>query len=250
MTTILRPDGHHLTTVKQDHHPERVKRRRQEQEKFLLDCVNGFVDDMQQSQFGSTRPNEAAIFQHYDEKWRSQCLIIEKGNEPIETNPEAFKQQIELQRKSHQKKELVMKPIHELSDADMELFDMVLIANSTFGQLWLTNRFALVRYNTGIYLHLPDITDGDRWTECLVHAVEQGLCHFHLKSAGYRMADLIMHVRTIGVNGWITPFPSEADIAMYIKSQVSHSWAAPSPMQTHLASLRLLRRVWWNPSTW
>lgn len=67
---------------------------------------------------GATRPNEAAIDQHYITEWVKTCTTVMNSIDPVDVEPDAMKNWIAEQRAAKLRKENMAKPLHAIVDLE------------------------------------------------------------------------------------------------------------------------------------
>lgn len=203
MTEILRADGHVLSTVKRSHDSDRVMARRQQVSKELAECIEGYRKDLQPDPLGGAPPNEPAIYEHWDARWRNHCNIIAKSSEPVEVDPEAFKRHVDVYKEEVRKRTMEAKPLNALSPEELTEYDLTYLGTTAIGELWIANRFAVVIDSNGAgYLHLPDVADGDDWPLYLVERAKRFELPFQCKRNGMSLQTIGGFVNALGIKGW------------------------------------------------
>lgn len=139
--------GNTLGVVKRAHDPEKVDRARKDMSARLNEHLEGFAADMATDPLGATKPDEAAVFTHWDDLWRDLCKRRGDSDMPVLYEADAFKVQVDLWHKGFDLKRKYNAPLKEVND--LSPWEFRLVGNCELGTVWLNSAIALCIDLTG-----------------------------------------------------------------------------------------------------
>lgn len=232
MNLVSPHDHSQLTAEKRSHDAERVGRMREDLHKHLNELLTNYTRDLQADPLGATKGNEPAVFSKYDALWRQRCLIVQKSSEPVDVDPEAFSDHVQLRKQNEAREKVARTAFHLLTHKQREEWDLVeLYEVDLHLRIWITDRFAIILDvpSQVVGLHLYSDDNLIQGTEALGELARLGALPIIWRKYGLSLADVGGVLRAIGVK----------------------TWNKPSSVQLASALRSTLRRArWYNPLSW
>ena len=151
------------TDHKRAHDSERVLGVRNMLNSTMQELRKGWANDNAADPTGATRPNEAAIDQHYIERWVATCTTVMNSSDPVEVDPDAMKNWIAAQRQARQAKENMAKALHAI--VDLEPMGFKLLGMHKGAAVWVSTECAVMLVPGGMTaIHTrPQSCDPEWW---------------------------------------------------------------------------------------
>ncbi len=149
MKALTNPQGDAVTTRTQvPHDPEQVAHSRNQHNKELRRCRDGWTQDYTEDPLGATGVNEEAVDAYWNEQYDSYCRAFTKNSKlPVDLKPDALRNWIKSAKDAREKAKRYVKHLHELPG--LEEFDFACIGDSRFGKVWINNVLAVAVATNG-----------------------------------------------------------------------------------------------------